>query len=175
MDKRKSENMRVKNAITGTVFKLIQQRSLDDVTISDIIRSANVARASFYRNYSSKEDVLVTVVREVLDKYQKNAPFDLSDYTSKKNVKRAFYYFYKYKKYILNLYNSGFGTMLLEEFNQFQEMVAGSMPANSPKRYHLYSFMGALYNTAIVWLKEDNPVTAEVLTEVFLENVFCTE
>ena len=170
MDKRKEANLRVKGAITDALFALLQEQPLDRITITDLIRRAGVARVSFYRNYASKEDVLVTLVRDVLDEYRRSADYDLSDYTSRVNVVRAFNCFLRYRSYAINLYHSGFGAMLLEELNRFHVEIAGSMPASSPRRYRLYAFIGALFNTAIVWLQEDAPCSVETIADVFLED-----
>ncbi|MBQ7432820.1 MAG: TetR/AcrR family transcriptional regulator [Lachnospiraceae bacterium] len=161
MDKRKEANLRVKKTITDSLFELMQHNTLDTITITDIIQKAHVARVSFYRNYTSKEDVLVTLVRDILDDYRDTADYDLSAYTSRENMERTFQYFYKYRSYVCNLYRSGYGTMLLEELNQFHESIAGEMPANSAEKYLLYLYMGAIYNTAIVWISEEHPAPLE--------------
>ena len=54
MDKRKEENIRVKKSITEALLKLMHEKSFSDISITEIIRSAKVARASFYRNYDFK-------------------------------------------------------------------------------------------------------------------------
>ena len=169
MNKRKEAHLRVKSAITDALFSLMREQSLDRIAISDIIRRAEVARVSFYRNYASKEDVLVTLVRDVLDEYRQSADYNLADYTSRANVTRAFRYFRRYRDYALNLYHSGFGPMLLEELNRFHAEIAGSMPAASPERYLLYAFIGALFNTAIVWLEEEAPCDVDTISDVLLD------
>ena len=67
MDKREEANLRVKQNITAALFSLIQENSLTEIHVTEIIQKAGVARASFYRNYCSKEDVLVTLIRDVLE------------------------------------------------------------------------------------------------------------
>ena len=66
MDKRKEENLRVKKSITAALFSLVQEKQLADIHITEIIRKAGVARVSFYRNYCSKEDIVVTLIRDIL-------------------------------------------------------------------------------------------------------------
>lgn len=61
MDKRKIENQRVKNCITNALFLLLREKSISEITISEIIQVAGVARASFYRNYATKESVMGTI------------------------------------------------------------------------------------------------------------------
>ena len=50
MDKRKEENLRVKQSIVRALFSLMQEKSLADIHITELVNSAGVARASFYRN-----------------------------------------------------------------------------------------------------------------------------
>lgn len=45
MDKRKLENQRVKRSITQALFHLLEEKSISEITISEIIRMAGVARA----------------------------------------------------------------------------------------------------------------------------------
>ena len=45
MDKRKIENQRVKDNITKALFQLLGEKSISQITISEIIRVAGVARA----------------------------------------------------------------------------------------------------------------------------------
>ena len=54
----------------------MQEKSLADIHITELVNSAGVARASFYRNYCSREDVLVTLIRDVLDEF--SGQMDLS-------------------------------------------------------------------------------------------------
>lgn len=76
MDKRKEANLRVKANITNALFALVEEKSLADIHISEIVSRAGVARASFYRNYSSKEDVFVTLIRDVLDSFYQEIHFE---------------------------------------------------------------------------------------------------
>lgn len=153
MDKRHEANRRVKKQITDALFQLMHEKSFSKISITDIVTYGHVARASFYRNYDSKEDILITLIYDVLDNFKNTADYDLSDYRSLHHVQRAFEYFKQYDKYLLDLYHGGFATTLLEALNHFHEENAGIMPANSIEKYNLYLFIGALYNTGMVWLE----------------------
>lgn len=50
MNKRQEANLRVKAHITAALLKLLNEKSISDITVSEIIAQAGVARASFYRN-----------------------------------------------------------------------------------------------------------------------------
>lgn len=171
MDKRKEANIRVKKNITETLFSLMKKKNISDITVTEIIRESGVARASFYRNYTSKEDVLFTLIRDILKQFREEADYNLEEYFSYRHILRCFQYFKRYGEYLIDLYQSGFGTSLLEELNQFHESIAGTMKAHSTTRYHLYMFMGALYNTVIVWLMSGEKEPAEEIAAFFYREI----
>ncbi|WP_294086969.1 TetR/AcrR family transcriptional regulator [uncultured Actinobacillus sp.] len=53
-----SANIMVKQCITEALLRLMQKKSFQQISISEITRIAGVGRVSFYRNYQSKEDIL---------------------------------------------------------------------------------------------------------------------
>ena len=52
------KNTYVKQQITSTLLKLLENKDLNCISIKELCDVANVGRASFYRNYESKEDVI---------------------------------------------------------------------------------------------------------------------
>lgn len=171
MDKRKAANQRVKQCITDALFSLMREKNLSDIRITELIERAGVARASFYRNYRAKEDVLVTLIRDILDQFGKEIRLDQGTFYTYENVLLSFRCFQKNREYVLNLYQSGFASVLLEELNRFHEALEGSMPAASIGKYALYMYIGALFNTALVWLTQEPETPPESLAEFFLKRI----
>ena len=171
MDKRKIENIRVKKDITDTLLSLMHEKSFAKITISEIIEKANVARASFYRNYESKEDVLMTLVDDVLNDFKTKAEYDISNYYTYEHVLRCFQYFKKYEEYVLGLYEFGYGIRLLEKLNRFHEDITPAHLMTDVNKYRLYIFMGALFNTSVIWLKNGSKESAEDVAMVFCKEL----
>lgn len=171
MDKRKAENLRVKQSITNALFTLMREKSLSDVQITELVGRAGVARASFYRNYDSKEDVLNTLIRDVLEQFRGEINTEQDSFYCYENILLSFQYFLKYRDYILNLCRSGFLSALLEELNRFHESVEGTMASSSILRYQLYAYIGALLNTGLVWLSGDARTSPEDMARYFWDSV----
>ena len=168
---RKEANQRVKKSITDALFSLMQEKKLSDIRITELIERAGVARASFYRNYGAKEDVLVTLIRDVLDQFSGEMCLNQGVFYTYENILLSFQYFQRNREYVLNLYRSGFASVLLEELNRFHEALEGTMPAASIDKYALYMYIGALFNTALVWLSEEPETPPETLAEFFLARI----
>ena len=167
MDKRKEANLRVKASIIKTLFSLMQTKSLSEITVTELVEGAGVARASFYRNYCSKEDVLVTLIRDVLDDFRSKIPPGQESFYTYENILLTFRYFHTYRTYLLDLYHSGFISVFLEELNRFHESIEGTMPSSSIEKYQLYMYTGALFNTVIEWLLERDSTSPEEMTRFF--------
>ena len=171
MDKRKEANQRVKKAITDAIFDLLETQSLSDITITSIINRAGVARISFYRNYASKEDVLIRLIRDILDDFRETADYDISNVYSRHHLHRVFSYFDKYRFYVINLVKSGYSMMLINELNAFHESIAGDMSIRSKERYRLYIYIGALCNAVFFWLSTGAPESVDDMVDVILQNL----
>ena len=171
MDKRKEGNLRVKINITNTLFRLMEKKSLAEITITELVQGAGVARASFYRNYESKEDVLVTLIRDVLELFRHNVRESPEGLYARENILMSFRFFYRYRRYLLDLYHCGFASLMLEELNHFHESMEGTMPSSSMERYSLYMYIGALFNTTVTWLSDENPVPPEEMAGFFYRKI----
>ena len=49
-----SRNAYVIEHITGSVLKLLKEKPIQEISISEIVDDAGVGRTSFYRNYETK-------------------------------------------------------------------------------------------------------------------------
>lgn len=170
MDKRLEANMRVKKQITDAMFELMHEKSFSDITITELIQRAGVARASYYRNYSSKEDIIETLMDDVLEYYRSGIAED-EPFLSYSNILRSFRFFQGFSQYIIDLYQSGFADILMEKLNQFHESIVGNMPASSIRRYEIYAYMGALVNVAMCWLQDGQKETPEEMAAFFAAHV----
>lgn len=61
--------IRSKNEITDTLLQLMKTYSYKDITVKQIILESLVARKTFYRNFSSKDDVLNAYIDSIMQRY----------------------------------------------------------------------------------------------------------
>ena len=52
------KNSYVKQQITTALLDLLKEKSITDISISELTQRAQIGRVSFYRNYQTKEDIL---------------------------------------------------------------------------------------------------------------------
>lgn len=145
----------------------MHEKTFADITVTEIIKRAKVARVSFYRNFSSKEKVLTGLIDNVLQRFRGDEDYAAIRFMTFEHVRKAFSYFKEYGRYVLDLYRSEFTNVLLDELNRFHEAVAGNMPVKSAEKYTVYMYMGAMFNTAVKWLEAGAEESEDVIAEVF--------
>ena len=170
MDKRKEANLRVREAITNAFFTLFAKKKMDDITVTEIVSEAHVARASFYRNFNSKDEVMDSAIRDAIQDMTDGTESSLAQVYKKNHVRRCFELFARYRDYLVEIYRSGFGPRILDALNSFYEQIAGDMPADSTERFSLYVFAGSLYNTAMTWLRDGRGEEPDEVAEVFCDS-----
>lgn len=65
-----ARNAYVIEHITASVMKLIKEKPLSEITISEIVSDAGVGRTSFYRNFETKEDVVKKHIEDLIGKWE---------------------------------------------------------------------------------------------------------
>lgn len=68
------KNSYVKKQITNALLALLKEKELNDISISEITRSAQVSRISFYRNYADKETIIKEYMQLTLNEWNNNHP-----------------------------------------------------------------------------------------------------
>ena len=59
MNKNEIANNIVRESLTDALFTLMSKKEFNDITITELSKKAGVSRLSFYRNYTSKEEIIV--------------------------------------------------------------------------------------------------------------------
>ena len=167
MDKRYEANRIVKESIVQALFELMKQKSFSDITVTNIIEKAGVARASYYRNFYSKETVLRDYVYEIIQNYKKTFTDSQSGKMTYDNLCRLFNYISKYSDILKTLFNSGLSGLFLDSLNlYFQETRCGNLSGNV-NIWALYAYSGALANIIDKWIESDMQQSPEEMARAF--------
>lgn len=75
-------NLYVIEHLTQSLLTLLENNSIEDISISELCDGAGIGRASFYRNFNSKEDILRAYINKLFDgwksDWEKNNSLPLS-------------------------------------------------------------------------------------------------
>ena len=58
-------NKLTRECLTTALMQLMKEKPIDKITITELVKRSGVSRTAFYRNYSSKEDILESTRVEI--------------------------------------------------------------------------------------------------------------
>ena len=88
----------VKADIMHAFMELMSQKSYMDITVTEIINTAQVARASFYRNFSSTNDVLDAIADDMAREFVEDVYPAVNGTDERKWREFLFQYFYRFMR-----------------------------------------------------------------------------
>ena len=166
-DKRVIANNRTKRRIIRALLRLMAEKPFSDITVSDIVARAGVARASYYRNFTSKEDVIVSAGAIIIEDFRQKTVGENRGILEYDSILRMFRYFRAYRGALLTLHKAGFTALYTRMFGEFIEDIAGEMPYDDIRRYCLPFYSGAAFSVFVAWLEEGMRESPEEMADLF--------
>lgn len=156
-------NTYVKKQITQSLLALLETKMLEDISISELCENAGIGRASFYRNFNSREDILRAHIRQLSDEWnsewEKNNSLPLS-----LAIGMIFGHFEKHQHFYSLLNERHLIYLLKDVILDFMELKP-DLPKNEAyaKAFAAYS----LYGWIEVWFQRGMQESAEEMKQLF--------
>lgn len=169
MKKKNTANVMAKECIVTALIQLSNQKPFSTITISELTERAGVSRMTYYRNYTSKEDVFKNYMAELVEQYYTDIsrikkPETHGEYI---NILYCFQYFEKYNDFVTCLINIGMGDLLLNAIKSYMISVYYSESQPDPVLYYqLQSYAGSLFNVYIAWITRGAKEPIELLSQI---------
>ena len=135
--------------------QLLQQKNLQDITISELVREAGVSRTTFYRNYHSLADI----VEDYLTKYPFGASspesYDPGLFDLRARLRDSFESLWKDRALIYGLLNSGLELLL---YRNYEALIKGlcrqrAFEIGFRTEYELSAFVGMYFSICYDWIR----------------------
>lgn len=173
MDKRKIANERVKDRLLTALIDFAGHKDWSKVTVTELIGKSGVARASFYRNFKSVEEIIDYGIHKMTLQYHEGKPDILEDFHSWELMRYKFLFYQQHSDLVLAFHRAKVSTTLLDIITDCEIEACGDMPSGSITRYELYYFAGAFYNMMLCWLEGGTRETPEAMADEFLRIMNC--
>ena len=168
--------IRSQNEITEALLTLMRKYPYKEITVKQIILEARLAKKTFYRNFTSKEDVLRSLIKRRLGEY-----FDVVNNAHEDILKAEFRYLEKNKELLMLLDQNGMSYIILQCTNEYlpsirSERLSQSNPSiplfeGLDKDYLMAFNIGAILNVAALWvhrgMTDDPDKISKLLAEYF--------
>ncbi|WP_082423077.1 TetR/AcrR family transcriptional regulator [Paenibacillus dakarensis] len=158
-------NSYVVQHITDALLSLLSKKAIHEISISELCEKAGVGRASFYRNFESKEAILKTHINQLfqewINEYNKSNDHSLSN-----QIQKIFAHFEEHEDFY-KLLNERKLIYLLKDV---VIGIVGPKPDYSKKEAYATAFVAySLYGWIEVWFQRGMQETAEEIANLFRE------
>lgn len=168
MDKRKAANQKVKDRLFSALIEFAGHKDWSKLTVTELIEKSGVARASFYRNFKSVEELIDYGIQQMAQRYHEGKPNLTEGFHSREAMLYKFQFYKEHAKLVLAFHHAKMATTLLDIITDCEIDAWGDMPANSISKYELYYFAGAFYNIMLCWLENGAKESPEDMADEFL-------
>ncbi|WP_215701525.1 TetR/AcrR family transcriptional regulator [Clostridium sp. MCC353] len=169
MDKRKTANKGVKDRLFSALVEFAGQKDWSKLTVTELIKKSGVARASFYRNFKSVEELINYGIDHMAQRYHEENPFPNEDFHSREAMLYKFRFYKEHANLVLAFHHAKLSTTLLDIITDCEIDACGDMSVGSISKYELYFFSGAFYNVLLCWLENGAKETPESMADAFLQ------
>ena len=166
-----NESYSVKREIKKAVMELMAEKSYMEITVTDIVNKAQVARASFYRNYNSIYDVIESISEEIVNDFVEDVIPVLSGSDERKYRDFLFNYFYGIRKLQKNTLPLRFENLsvLFTELDKKAEQKIRVLPAETTKdKYGVIGKIGLINSITKKWLDNGTKETPEEMIDYIM-------
>ena len=143
------KNSYVRDQILHALLLLMKEQPFEEISISALTATAQVGRASFYRNYTDKKDVLRQEAGRLAMQWKQE--YENGEHATPNELLISLLDFYKeHKSFYLTLYQAGLLEMVLDTILQ-QSEITPELP--NAMAYLKSSIAYMLYGWVVEWMK----------------------
>lgn len=104
--------LRSQHRIADALFSLMQRKSFQQITVTELCEEAEIGRKTFYRNFELKEDVVEFRLDDLCARYKG----EIQGMTVEGQLRHHLEFVHRNAEYFIALYRNGFYQMAREKF-----------------------------------------------------------
>lgn len=158
-----------KQCIAEALINLMEEKDYQKISLTEICETAGFSRMAYYRNFKSKDDILITYMKMLADQFRADVMRKMPQSSSKsfEILEYAFCYFQNYQRFVQCLMSANLASVLQFGLNYYIDTYVAGEGADMKKRYSLYLYSGGIFNIFTIWIangmKESPAEMAQIL------------
>ncbi len=153
-----------KQEVLSAMLRLLKYKQFEEISITDLVAEAHVGRASFYRNYKQKEDVLTDHLLFLFEKwgekFEKEGNHDLNA--------SLIVHFWEEKDFYMTIYKANLGHYI---YNAMKTVMKIEEKTNPIEKYISSWYAGSIYGFIDEWMKSGMEESPEEIAGL-MKNMF---
>ena len=166
------KNSYVRNQITKTLMQMLKEKDMNDISVKDLCDRAEVGRASFYRNYETKEDIITSYIVQKWRAYEKE--YGLIEHQVDEYYRVKMYFEFCYSLKSLNdilIRQNQIGAIL----RSYETIIHNFDQEETQDTYERTYMAYGLYGIFIKWARGGYQETPAEMTEIVLSDILSAQ
>lgn len=143
------KNTYVRKQLLATLLEMMKTQEFDSITISKLVQKAGVGRASFYRNFATKEDILLQEAECLKKECELTQKEDDPNNMTIKLI-RILDFYKEHTDFYITLYQSGL-SHIIQNYIIDEKSISSDLP--NATAYTISAFSYLIYGWIIEWIK----------------------
>ena len=167
--------LRTREWVFSSLLILLDTIPYDDIKVTNITDKAGIARQTFYRNYKSKDDIIIKYLDDIFDEFKSKAKEVQNDGYNATYI-LSFQLFMQHKDALIKIKNAGLDYLLFNQLwsynNYFLNNISEDKSKNNIDLYNEFSVkfqIGGLATIILEWIKTDMSIPPEEMGNMIYE------
>jgi AcrR family transcriptional regulator len=172
--KQDKRSKRTRAWLLETLLKLLDNKDYSEITITELTEKADIARQTFYRNYDSKDDILLSKLNEIIDEYLEGVFRNLDtrrDPDWDFEVNQLISLWQSNKVVFKALKKAGLDYQVMEKlshlFTRFHMRAQNLHELDDRQQFLVYYLSGGVFMVLNKWFESDLKFPVELLADLF--------
>jgi len=154
----------LKECMADALLRLMREKPLDRITFREIAAEAGVGRASWFRNFSSKEEALSFKLVRLWKRWAAEQGFSAWDHYTIENAGLFFQFNFSIRETLRLIYRAQCSSCV---YDAFYRLTCPQPDAGPHALYEIRFYTLGLYGLLSEWAARDFQETPEEMTEIF--------
>ena len=151
----------MKGYIADSLLLLMRSQPYESISIGEVTKRAGVNRSTYYRNFHSKDEVIMFVYNRIIEEYltsiEASGEMPLQVY-----LEAMFTFFLKYKDSLMLIYHADVAHHILSALNSI--FTADGVNLSVEEMFRIHYHTGGIYNTFLLWFDTGMSVSPKKLS-----------
>lgn len=166
MNQRRNTTLFLKECMGDAIIGLMGKKEFSKITVEDIVAAAGVGRATWFRNFATKEEAISFKLNILWDKWKADYEEANQKAITWENSEYFFQYFYHYRGIYSKLYKAGLRNLIINDFIGSMEYLDND---KSYQFYHRQFYGFALFGLVDGWIERNYSETIPQMQEFVKE------
>ncbi|MBR2684467.1 MAG: TetR/AcrR family transcriptional regulator [Erysipelotrichaceae bacterium] len=153
-----------KSQLTKALLELLKKKNMNEISVSELCDTAGLSRLSYYRNYTSKEEILEEYLHGITTSFLKGTSVNFRTTPQKEFIIHLITHMQEQKDVVNMLVQNNLSYLLKEAFD---EAFLRSVDIYQDP-YRCYVASGAYFNLVYAWFINGCKESAEEVSEMDL-------